>query len=121
MMTPALADIRRRALAALIPPPRLPLSQWIEANLRIPEGVSATPGAIRLWPWQRGIADAIGDPQIDRVTIVKPGRCVFTTLLTGTVAADLHVSQQRARAIERRALYALRDRLEPATTLRPTR
>ena len=30
------------------------------------------------------------------------------------VAADLHVSQQRARTIERDALYALRDRLDPA-------
>jgi RNA polymerase primary sigma factor len=38
-----------------------------------------------------------------------------------TVAADLHVSQQRARAIERDALSTLRDRLEPAITLRPTR
>jgi RNA polymerase primary sigma factor len=37
------------------------------------------------------------------------------------VAADLHVSPQRARAIERDALYALRDRLEPDVTLRPTR
>lgn len=37
------------------------------------------------------------------------------------LAADLHVSQQRARAIERDALYALRDRLEPAIILRPTR
>jgi RNA polymerase primary sigma factor len=37
------------------------------------------------------------------------------------VAADLHVSQQRARAIERDALYALRDRLEPVITLRRTR
>jgi RNA polymerase sigma factor (sigma-70 family) len=37
------------------------------------------------------------------------------------VAADLHVSQQRARAIERDALSALRDRLEPVITPRPTR
>jgi RNA polymerase primary sigma factor len=37
------------------------------------------------------------------------------------VAAALHVSQQRARAIERDALYALRDRLEPVVTPRPTR
>ncbi len=37
------------------------------------------------------------------------------------VAATLHVSQQRARAIERDALYALRDRLEPVVTPRPTR
>ena len=37
------------------------------------------------------------------------------------MAADLHVSQQRVRTIERQALYALRNRLEPAITLRPTR
>jgi RNA polymerase sigma factor (sigma-70 family) len=37
------------------------------------------------------------------------------------VAAELHVSQQRARAIERDALYALRERLDPAVTPRLTR
>jgi RNA polymerase primary sigma factor len=37
------------------------------------------------------------------------------------VAAELHVSQQRARAIERDALYALRERLDPTVTPRPTR
>jgi hypothetical protein len=36
-----LADVRRNALLALVPPPRLALSQWIERNLRPPEGVSA--------------------------------------------------------------------------------
>ncbi len=35
------------------------------------------------------------------------------------VAASLHVSQQRARAIERDALYALRDRLEPVVAQPP--
>jgi hypothetical protein len=39
------ADLRRRALANLIPPPRMPLSACIEANSRLPEGVSALPGA----------------------------------------------------------------------------
>jgi hypothetical protein len=28
-------------LRLLIPPPRLPLSEWIESNIRLPEGVSA--------------------------------------------------------------------------------
>src|SRR5436305_240810 len=37
------------------------------------------------------------------------------------VAAALHVSQQRARAIERDALYALQERLEPAVTRLSTR
>ena len=78
-----LADIRDRALASLIPPPRIALSDWIEENIRLPEGVSALPGQVRLWQHQRGIADAISDPEIERVTLVKPVRVGFTTLLTG--------------------------------------
>ena len=61
------------------------LSEWIEANIRLPEGVSALPGAVRLWPYQREIADAISDPAIERVTLVKPVRVGFTTLLTGAI------------------------------------
>jgi hypothetical protein len=38
---PALTAIRTRALRSLIPPPRLQLSEWIESNIRLPEGVSA--------------------------------------------------------------------------------
>jgi phage terminase large subunit GpA-like protein len=47
----SLADIRRNALRSLIPPPRLHLSEWIEQNIRLPEGVSALPGAIRHYPY----------------------------------------------------------------------
>lgn len=79
--------IRREALKALMPPPRLRLSDWIEAEVHLPEGVSAQPGAVRLWPFQREIADAIGDPLIERVTLVKPVRVGFTTLLTSAVAS----------------------------------
>jgi hypothetical protein len=57
-----LAEIRTLALRQLIPAPRLRLSDWIEANIRLPEGTSALPGAVRLWPYQRAIADAIADP-----------------------------------------------------------
>jgi phage terminase large subunit GpA-like protein len=81
------ATIRRAALRSLIPPPRLQLSEWIEKNVRLPEGVSALPGAIRLYPYQREIADAISDPEIERVTMVKAARLGFTTLLSGAVGA----------------------------------
>lgn len=83
----ALQATRRNALAALTPPPRLSLSDWMESHMRLPEGVSATPGRVRLWPYQRGIADAISDPRIERVTIVKPVRVGFSTLLTGALAS----------------------------------
>jgi hypothetical protein len=53
-----LNSIRRNALRSLIPPPRLQLSEWIETNIRLREGVSALPLAIRLYPYRREIADA---------------------------------------------------------------
>ena len=40
----------------------------------LPEGVSAVPGPVRLWPYQREIADAISDPDIERVTLGQ-ARC----------------------------------------------
>jgi phage terminase large subunit GpA-like protein len=67
-----LASIRRRTLALLVLPPRLRLSEWIEQTIRLPEGVSALPGPVRLWPYQRGIADAISDPDIEREPPSRP-------------------------------------------------
>ena len=82
-----LAEVRTAALRSLIPPPRVKLSEWIEGNLRLPEGLSALPGPIRLWPPTREIADASSDPAIERVTLVKCVRLGFTTLLTGAVGS----------------------------------
>ncbi|AWN35769.1 hypothetical protein DK427_08435 [Methylobacterium radiodurans] len=76
-----------RSLAKLRPPPRKPLSTWMEDNLRLPEGLAAKAGPIRLWPFQRAIADAITDPEIERVTVRKCVRVGYTTLLTGTLAS----------------------------------
>jgi hypothetical protein len=42
----ALFDVRAGALAELPPPSPLQLSDWIKSNIRLPEGVSALPGAI---------------------------------------------------------------------------
>lgn len=79
--------VRENALRALKPPPRLPLSKWIERHLRLPEDVSALPGQVRLWKFQKGIADAISDPTIERVTLVKSVRVGLSTLLTAAVGS----------------------------------
>jgi phage terminase large subunit GpA-like protein len=71
----------------LLPPPNQKLSEWLEANVRLPEGGSALPGALRLWPYQKEIADAISDPLVERVSLVKAARVGFTTLLTGAIGA----------------------------------
>jgi|HubBroStandDraft_2_1064218.scaffolds.fasta_scaffold720433_2 phage terminase large subunit GpA-like protein len=84
-MAALLTEIRTRALASLIPPPRAALWAWIEREIVLPEGVSVMPGRVRLWPYQIRIADAISDPEIERVTVVKPTRVDYTMLLTGAI------------------------------------
>lgn len=81
----AIRAARLEALKTMRPPPRLPLSQWIESNLRLPDDVSALPGDVRLWQFQREIADSISDPTIERVTLVKSVRVGLSTLLTATI------------------------------------
>lgn len=60
------------------------LAAWIEANIVLPD-TTAAPGKMRLWPWQREIADALSDPQIERVTFLKPARVGFSSLLTAAI------------------------------------
>ena len=54
-----LHELRSRTLRALLPPPRLKLSDFAEREIVLPKGVSALPGRVRLWLYQRGIAAAI--------------------------------------------------------------
>ena len=64
----SIEGIRERACArSLKPPPKIALADWIESNITLPADVSATPGAMRLFSYQRGICDAVDDPAISRV------------------------------------------------------
>lgn len=77
----------RAAHAHFTPPSRIDLAEWIEGNVVLPEGMTETSGLVTLWPYQRGICDAISDPEVERITVVKSARLGYTTLLTGVVAS----------------------------------
>ncbi|MDE0921798.1 phage terminase large subunit family protein [Aurantimonas coralicida] len=79
--------VRQRALRSLLPPPSLSLANWIESSVHLPGTVSALSGRVELWQFQRGICEAIDDPDIERVTVIKPVRVGYTTLLTSTIAS----------------------------------
>lgn len=83
----AIDRVRRGALRALMPPPVLPLADWIESTIHFPATVSALPGRVRLWAYQRGICEAIDDPTVERVTVLKSARIGYTSLLTGVIAS----------------------------------
>ena len=61
------------------------LSLWIEDTVRLPVGLSAEPGPIKLAPYMREIADAIGDPRVERITLQKATRIGWTTLMGAAV------------------------------------
>ena len=62
------------------------LAKWIERNVVLPEGLCAEPGPMRLFPYQKQIADCIGDSAYERVTLVKAARIGFSVLLTASIA-----------------------------------
>ena len=85
-MTTTLGDVRARSLDNLVPPQRERLAEWAEKNIILPAEVADTRGPLRLWPFQPAIADAFTDPDVEKVTLLKPTRVGFTTLITATIA-----------------------------------
>jgi phage terminase large subunit GpA-like protein len=58
----------------------------MEGLVRLPSGIAAVAGPIRLHPYQRAIADAIADPKVERISVLKSARIGFTTILVGAIA-----------------------------------
>lgn len=78
--------LRRATFAALRPPPQLDLADWVEANVRLPATVAAQSGRMVLLPWQRAVATSIGDPLVERVTVLKSARVGATQLMVAGIA-----------------------------------
>jgi len=113
----------RRAFDHFRPPPKLDLASFMETHLRLPAGASAMPGRIRLHPHQRGIADAISDPEIERVTVQKSARVGYSTLLVGLIGS--HVANEPAPVLavlptESDARSFVVDQIEPVFDASPT-
>lgn len=68
-----------RAAIAWRPPPAISCSEWLDRHY-VP---SETQGFWKTLPFQRGIADAFGDLEIENVTVLKSARVGFTKLLAG--------------------------------------
>jgi hypothetical protein len=73
-------------IMACVATKRQPLPTWIEETVRLPSGVTANAGPIKLYPYQRGIAEAIADPHIERVTVLKSARIGYTAVMTAAIA-----------------------------------
>lgn len=74
----------RRALA---PPPRLTVSKWADRQRRLSSESSAEPGIWRTdrAPYQRGMMDAVNDPNTETVVIMSSAQIGKTELLNNVV------------------------------------
>ena len=79
------SEMRRAAVQALRPPPRLDLATWVESAVHLPASLAAHPGRIRLWPHQTEIARSMGAPDVERVTVLKSARVGYTQLAVATL------------------------------------
>ena len=121
-MTALLTTTALAALKTLVPPPALVLSTWLEENLILPSD-SALPGRLKLTTVQRGIADAISDPSIEKVTVVKPVRAGYTLIESGGILAYMindPKSQILLFATDRNCREYVTSHLEPLIAASPT-
>src|SRR5450830_1653919 len=83
-------ELRIARLKSLQPPPKLTLSQWAGRYAVLSKETSAQTGRFRSFPYQDGIMDAITDPTVDVVSVMKSARVGYTKILDHAVGFYLH-------------------------------
>lgn len=76
--------------SGLIKPPRMSGSEWAEKFGRIPKSTGAESGPVTLYGYQRELMDAMCDPSIPQVTVMKAARVGYTRCFTLAVGYHLH-------------------------------
>ncbi len=66
--------------ASLRPPPRLSLAEWAEQHGRLYDGSVFKP-----YPYQREILDAMTDPAVERITLMKSAQVGYTQMLSAAM------------------------------------
>jgi phage terminase large subunit GpA-like protein len=65
-------------------------SEWAEKYGWIPKGTGAESGPVTLYGYQRGLMDAMCDPRIPMVTVLKAARVGYTRCATLAIAYHVH-------------------------------
>lgn len=82
-----LVEVRRECLK---PKPTLSLSQWAEMYAQLSLETSSTKGKFHAYEYQKGMMDAVTDPTVERITVIKSARIGYTKVLDNVVGYFLH-------------------------------
>ena len=82
--------IEKAMLLAFKPPKRLSLSEWADSYAYLSAESSAEGGRWHTLPYQKGIMDAITDPRIEQITVMKSARVGYSKILNHVAAYHIH-------------------------------
>ena len=85
-----LLKLEKKAYLSFKPPKKLSLSQWADNFAYLSAESSAEGGRWRTLPYQKGIMDAITDPNVEQVTVMKSARVGYSKILNHTIAYHIH-------------------------------
>ena len=80
----------RSVLLRLGPPPNLTLSQWADRYAVLSRETSAQPGKFHAYGYQIGMMDAVTDPSVTEITVMKSARVGYTRILDHTIGYFIH-------------------------------
>jgi phage terminase large subunit GpA-like protein len=82
--------IKNAAFEAFRPPKKLSLSEWADMNAYLSAESSAESGRWHTLPYQKGIMDAVTDPNVEQVTLMKSARVGYTKILNHIIGYHIH-------------------------------
>ncbi len=85
-----LEAVIRRAMRAWKPPPRLSLSEWADEFFVLSAESAAEPGRWKTLPYQRGLLDAITDPTVSEISVMKSARVGYTLCMSAAIGYFMH-------------------------------
>lgn len=98
------ANLRRGLRAAvrraLRPPPKLTLSEWADKFAYLSPENSAEPGKWTSMGYQRGIMDAITDPKVEEVSVMKSARVGYTKIIDHAIGYYAHQDPSPMLAVQ---------------------
>lgn len=86
----AALDLIRAVAEAWRPPKRMSLSEWSDAHAYLSAESAAQEGRWRTLSYQRGMMDAMTDPAIEQVVVMKSARVGYTKMLNNLIGYHVH-------------------------------
>ena len=83
-------DLEKKAYAAFLPPKKLSLSASSDEYAYLSVESSAEGGRWRTLPYQKGIMDAVTDPNIEQISVMKSARVGYSKILNHIIAYHIH-------------------------------